>query len=162
MNKTEDGMYSIMLNVCTTSVLRHLLDPVVPYVWIHNHIPDTTIHWWKADVPVNSEAYLSGADVRLVQYDLLMSTDEFLAKLDFFLGSGISLSQMNQKVPNSLWIESIPAHSVNKVLMQNGMKNRFYLPHAMEVANFRSVDINYIKRVSLIPEIAELLINGAD
>jgi hypothetical protein len=54
--------------------LTSFLNPIIPWIWIVDHCPNTRIEWWKAQVPLNAaEATLSG-DMRLVHYDMQLST----------------------------------------------------------------------------------------
>jgi len=149
IRETENGLFSVTLKPCTCSILSLLLEPI-GYVWIHGHMPDTIIHWWTARIPLSSSDYLESADIRLLSYDLLMATPDFLRHLDSF--DGISLSQFSRRVPDTLTLDRIKGGDETRVLLRNGLICRFYLPHAQEMASFSCVSRERI----------ETLVNQAD
>jgi hypothetical protein len=100
--QTEDGLYSIMLRPCTAEILRHLLDPDIPYVWVVGHDPYRYLEWWTCSLPLRKSGSTLGLEVRGLRFDLLMSTSAFLSRLSEF--DGLSLFQMRRKVPNTLAI----------------------------------------------------------
>jgi hypothetical protein len=151
--------FFVMLDTCDCSVLRHLLHPEADFIWIHSHTPDPSLGWWEADVPVSPRDILEGARIRAMEYDLLIDRATFLKELDRFLPHGINLTQLTRPVPESLWIPSLPKGREEAVLIENGMKVRFYLPHAGEIAQFSATDRDHIEAVCSIPEIHDLILN---
>lgn len=158
IKRTEFGTFIIMVRPCTCHILNYLLDKSVPYVWIINHLPVPSLRWWKASVPVSEHDQLENANIRLIEYDLQMETEDFLTNLNRFENHGISLIQIMKKVPGSLWLQSLPEKSETKILIDNGMVNRFYLPHAGENARFESVRKEYLEEIITIPYIRGYLI----
>ena len=150
--------FFVMLDTCDCSVLRHLLHPESNFIWLHSHLPDPALRWWNADVPISLNDILEGVQIRAMQYDLMMERDIFLRELNRFLPHGISLTQLMKPVPDSLWLQKLPEAKQESILIENGMKTRFHLPHAWEVAQFSTTDRNHIEAVCSIPEIQDLIL----
>lgn len=148
----------VMLAPCTTDVLRHLLDPDVPWIWIAGHLPDERVRWWPATVPLAPNVYGDAVEVRTLGYDLLLETRRFLELAPAFARSGITLTQLDRRVPDTLTLGALSEAAREAVLVQNGMRARFDLPHAMECAQFTCVDRAHLERVCASPEIAPLLL----
>jgi hypothetical protein len=143
--RTNDGRFTLMLQPCTAEVLRHLLDPEVPYVWIVGHSPHKYLEWWKCQLPLSASSVASSLEVRGLCFDLLLLTSEFLTRLSEF--DGLVLHQMSRKVPNTLTLEGLDDRNRTRVLVQNGLAASFYLPHAMECASFTTVERGAIEKV---------------
>lgn len=141
----DDGQFSIMLRPCTADVLRHLLDPELPYVWIVGHYPNPVLEWWTCPILLGESREISDLEIRSLRYELLLPTSEFLARVAEF--DGLSLYQMRRRVPNTLTIEGLSERSRTRVLIQNGLAASFYLPHAMECASFTTVERDAMERV---------------
>ena len=156
IRKDIDGLYSIALKPCTCTVLKGLLEPR-GYVWLRGHTPDTFIHWWRATVPITATDYLKDAEVRLLAYDLQMPTDQFLGTLHRFEQHGISLVQLQGRVPNTLWLDRIEERARTKVLLKNGLISTFYLPHAHEVAVYRAVNPDTLQTIIKRPEVSQFV-----
>ncbi len=133
-----DGLFTVMLRTCTAEVLRDLLDPEAPYVWVVAHHPHRSLQWWTCSVPLGRDGRASPIEVRALAFDLLMPTSEFLARLGEF--DGVSAHQMRRKVPDTLTIEGLDDRNRVRILIQNGLVASFYLPHAGECAWFATVD----------------------
>jgi hypothetical protein len=136
--QTGDGLFSIMLRPCTAEVLRHLLDPEVPFVWVVGHYPHKYVEWWGCHLPLSKAGVASPLEVRGLHFDLLLPTSEFLTRLSDF--DGLVLHQMRRRVPNTLTIEGLDERNRTRILVRNGLAASFYLPHAMECASFRTVE----------------------
>ena len=143
--ETADGLFSIMLRPCTAGVLRHLLDPEVPFVWVVGHDPHKYVEWWNCHLPLHKSGVASALEVRGLRFDILMPTSEFLTRLSDF--DGLVLYQMRRKVPNTLTIEGLDERNRTRILVQNGLVASFYLPHAMECASFTTVERGAIEKV---------------
>ena len=152
--RTNDGLFSIMLRPCTAEVLRHLLDPDVPFVWIVGHQPDRIAEWWSCYLPLSKDGKSYPLEVRQLCYDVLMSTTEFLTRLTEF--DGLTLYQMRNKVPNTLIVERLEERNRVPVLVQNGLAAAFYLPHAHECAQFATVERRTIERCLRIDVVRRL------
>jgi len=150
--------FYVMLDTCDCSVLRHLLHPEANFIWIHSHTPDPSLRWWKADVPISPNDVLGGARIRAMEYDLMMERDAFLKELDRFLPHGISMTQLTKPVPGSLWLPSLPKDKEESILIDNGMKTRFHLPHAGEIAQFSATERDHIETVCADPAIRDLIL----
>jgi len=144
-------LFSIMLDSCDATILKHLLNRDIGHVWIQSHMSDTRLLWWKADIPISPSVYMKDVEVRCPTMDIQMTTDRFLENIDLFKPHGLDLVQMSKKIPNGLWEKSIPESAINKVLVSNGMFCRFSLPHECEVAQFQCVSQDYVDQVSEDP-----------
>jgi hypothetical protein len=133
-----------MLRPCTAEVLRHLLDPELPFVWVVGHSPHKYVEWWNGHLPLSTSGVASALEVRGLHFDLLMPTTEFLTRLSDF--DGLVLHQMRRKVPNTLTIEGLDERNRARILVQNGLAASFYLPHAMECASFTTVERDAIEK----------------
>jgi hypothetical protein len=135
---TDDGLFRIMLRPCRASVLAHLFDPEVAFVWVVEHLPNRNVEWWNCTLPLSKSGKSSPLRVRLVGFDLLMPTSEFLTRLDEF--DGLVAHQMRREVPDTLLSERLDQRNRTRVLVENGLASTFYLPHAGECASFDTVE----------------------
>jgi hypothetical protein len=158
ITESKYGYYYIMLDASEASDLRHLLHPDGEHIWIHSHTPDPCLRWWSTDVPISPGVVLSGARIRLMEFDLLMTRSDFLAHLDMFTPHGMIMSQLTRPVPNSLWLQSLPEEQTDRILIQNGMLCRYHLPHRIETAQFSCTDRTHLERVVALPEISAKLL----
>lgn len=149
-------MFSVMLRPCTCSVLAHVLDPAVPYVWVHRHAPHDTIEWRRAHIALSAPGPLQDVEVRQLEFDLQLPTAQFLELLPEFACHGLVLFQMIRRVPDTLTLHGISDAAVNRVLIQNGLHLRFNLPSALECAELASPHREVLKRVLQRPEVREL------
>jgi hypothetical protein len=143
-----------MLRPCKAEILRHLLDPEVPFVWVVGHFPNPYAEWWRCNLPLSKSSEASALEVRGLRFDLLLPTNEFLTRLSDF--DGLTLYQMKRKVPNTLLTERLDERNRVRVLVQNGLFASFYLPHAMECASFTTVERAAIEKVLANEEIRTL------
>jgi hypothetical protein len=157
IHESKHGYYFIMLDASEASDLRHLLHPEGGHIWIHSHRPDPALRWWTADVPISPGVVLPAARVRLMEFDLMMQRDEFLSRLDLFAPHGMAITQLTRPVPNSLWLQTLPDEQIDRILIQNGMISRYYLPHRIETAQFSCTDREHLERVAAQPEISAKL-----
>ena len=158
IQESKDGYFYIMLDGATAGDLRYLLHPDAQVIWLHSHCPDPILHWWKADIPISPGQIWASAEVRLVDYDLMVSLSDFLDRLHLFEPHGMTLTQLTRRVPDSLWARSLSDTEIYRVLKQNGLMSRFYLPHAVETAQFSCVDRSHLERVIAIPEVRRKLL----
>lgn len=153
VHESEHGLYHILLDAAEASDLRYLLHPDADYIWIHSHLPDPAIRWWTADVPISPGVVWPSAKVRLMEYDLMMTRHEFLDRIELFNPHGLRLTQLIKAVPDSLWLNSLPEEQATRILVQNGMKARFFLPHRVETAQFCCTDRAHLEQVITVPQI---------
>lgn len=130
----QNGMFSLMLRSCTAGILAHIVDPSVPFVWIRCHTPKRYLQWWSTQVCLSEAGLPHAVEVRSMSFDLQLRTNRFLELLPEFEDHGIVLFQMNRRIPDTLTLAGIPDEAMNRVLIQNGLHLRFYLPHAIECA----------------------------
>lgn len=157
IEKIDTGFYKIALYSGTYQLLPYLLAPELPYVWITNHSPKS-YGWWKTQLPLSSHTPLRTVLARGIQFDLLLSYQEFMDWLEDFAEFGFILYQTVKPVPDSLRLESIAERSQIRVLVQNGVKTGFILPHPEEVAVFWSSELSIIRRALSFPQVRDIAI----
>ncbi len=140
---------------CTPSVLRHALNPGIPFVWMRRHLPQTQISWWNADVPLFLGGRPYNLEVRGLEFDVQMTTERFLTLLPELEEHGMGLFQMNKRVPDALEFH-IEDPNINHILILNGLFLNFTLPHANETALLCSPSKEYLKNLLKIPAIRDL------
>ncbi|MEK6701082.1 MAG: hypothetical protein AABZ53_02390 [Planctomycetota bacterium] len=152
----RNGMFNFMLRSCTARILVHILDRDTPFVWIRRHAPCRDMRWWRTKVPLSIDGAPFNVEARMLNFDLQMSTSEFLENIAEFDGHGLVLFQMSKRVPDSLTLDGIADDLVDRVLVQNGMTLRFYLPHAVECAQVTSPQRATLEQVLRRPEVNAL------
>ncbi len=152
----REGVFSVMLRSCTCGILSHILDRAVPFVWIRRHMPQRSLQWWRTELPLAPTGRLYGVEVRSLEFDLQLPTESFLELLPEFEEHGILLFQMSRRVPDTLTLDRIAEEAINRVLLQNGMHLKFYLPHAMECAQLSSPRSDVLATILQRPEIGAL------
>jgi hypothetical protein len=150
----EHGLYILMLDVCSSLVLPHILNENVPYIWLEGHSPHPSLEWWRAEAPIRKGGKLHSLKVRTLRYDIQMATKEFLALLPEFKDAGMLLMQMEREVPNTLCLSSLNEKAKYNVLVQNGLYLEFYLPHAREYASVVSARREVLEGIRDNPVIA--------
>jgi hypothetical protein len=154
-------MFNVMLQSCTCSVLASVLDPAVPFVWVRGHMPQSVVQWWHTHVALSSTGRPQDVEVRRMEFDLQLSTSRFLELLPEFEDHGIVLFQMTRRVPDTLTLHGVPDATIDRVLIQNGLHLRFYLPHAIECAQLASPHREVLERALQRPEVRELAYGAA-
>jgi hypothetical protein len=152
----QDGMFSVMLRPCTSGVLAHILAPFVPFVWIRRHMPHRYVQWCKARVPLSATGQPQDIEVRSLEFELQLSTGRFLELLPEFEEHGMDLCQMTQRVPNTLTLNDVSDAAAGRILIQNGLHLRFYLPHAVEFAQLASPHREVLEGALQKPQVREL------
>jgi len=136
--REQNGMFSVMLSVCSAGILSHILDPAVPVVWIRDHSPNRYLQWWKTQALFSEKGAFHEAEVRWMRFDLQLPTARFLEYLPEFEDHGMLLFQMTRRVPDTLTLDGLDHKAADRVLIQNGLHLRFNLPHANECAQLAS------------------------
>jgi len=146
IGQDDNGMFRLALSPCYSTILRYLLDPAVPFVYLLDHMPNETLQWWNVDMPLAKDRPARPFHVRMLQYDVCMRTSEFLQHIEDVKGLGMDVLQTSKELPATLIPRRIDESNRMKALLANGLESRFYLPHAMEVAVFRSRTRETIER----------------
>jgi hypothetical protein len=149
-------MFSVMLRQCKCSLLAHILDPVVPFVWVRSHMPHSIVQWWHTQVALSPTGRSHDIEVRLLEFDLQLPTSRFLELLPEFENHGIDLLQMARRIPDTLTLHGVPDAAADRVLVQNGLHLRFYLPHAVESAQLASPHREVLENALKKTEVKEL------
>jgi hypothetical protein len=157
----SSGMFSLMLRSCSSDILAHILDPAVPFVWLRRHTPKRYIQWWPTRVPLSERGQPHDVEVRSLEFDLQLTTARFLELLPEFTDHGIVLFQMTRRVPDTLTLDRIAESAVERVLIENGLHLRFYLPHAIESAQLASPYREVLERALQKPQVRELAYDAA-
>jgi hypothetical protein len=152
----RNGMFSLMLRPCTCDILGQILDPNVPFVWIRRHTPKRDIQWWNTKAALSETGQLHELEVRSMEFDLHLRTARVLELLPEFADHGIVLFQMTRRVPDTLTLDRVADDSVDRILLQNGLRLRFYLPHAIECAQLASPRREVLEQALQAPEVREL------
>ena len=137
------------VHAATVGSLLRFLNKAIPWVWVISHIPNAKYEWWRTQVPLNDAGSMFSGDVRLVQYDLQLSTSEFLMAAVAFEDSGISLIQSRQRMPATLDLRwNMPNR--NQILRLNGAFLSIDLPHANETAVVACYESGYLSAIAVI------------
>jgi hypothetical protein len=88
-----------------------------------------------------------------MEFDLQLQTARFLELLPEFEEHGMELFQMVRRVPDTLTLYGVADDVVDRILLQNGLHLRFYLPHAVECAELASPDREVLERALERPEV---------
>ena len=91
MSTDSVDLETLKVERATVQSLLRFLNKAIPGIWIIGHIPNTKYEWWRTQVPLNADGAMINGDVRLVQYDLQLSTHDFLLRAAAFEDSGITL-----------------------------------------------------------------------
>jgi hypothetical protein len=96
-----------------------------------------------------------------MELDLQLPTARFLELLPKFEDHGMELVQMTRRVPDTLTLNGVPESAVARVLIQNRLRLRFYLPHAVECAQLASPDREVLEKALERPEVRKLAYGAA-
>lgn len=146
LEKNPRGYDMLFVHGATASTLASLFNPEVPYVWIFGHMPHRYVEWWNATLPLTEKESITG-QVRLLSYDLQLTTAEFLNKISAFDNFGLALVQAHKPMPNTLDLARIPEDQQDQVLINNGAFLRLWLPHAVETACLVCYEHGYLDAV---------------
>ena len=150
----QPNIFDLMLNPCSAMVLPHVLGEEVPFVWLESHCPNNRTEWWQAQVPLRRGGQYFPLKVRLLRFDVMFPTRQFLSLLPEFADAGMLLLQLERELPNTLRPEDLNDNERYKVLMQNGLYLEFDLPHAGEYARVVSPHRDVLERIKDNPVIA--------
>jgi hypothetical protein len=130
----ENGIETLYVHGATVSLLSRFLSQSVPWIWISDHLPKSTVQWWKTASPLNENNFFEDAEYRLVQYDMMLQTSRFLNIVPELEDFGVRLVQTHNRMPDTLVLDRIPENQQLEILKKNGAFLHFYLPHAQETA----------------------------
>jgi hypothetical protein len=83
---------------------------------------------------LNAEETRIKAQIRNLVFDLNLETEKFLSRISGFDDHGLMLLQSIKPMPASLFRSEMPNEIQDKILVQNGVTLKIYLPHAIETA----------------------------
>ncbi|MDH5446832.1 MAG: hypothetical protein OEY52_14880 [Gammaproteobacteria bacterium] len=146
IEKDKEGYESIVIDNAKVSDLVKYLDPNTPYIWLFGHMPNPRVEWWKTQVPLNKTEFIE-AEVRNIEFDCQLTTNEFIKKADQFNDFGLNLVQSTKPMPNNLDIYKIPENTQCTVLIKNGATLRVWLPHSVETAVVTSFKEGYLSEI---------------
>jgi hypothetical protein len=91
-----------------------------------------------------------------MEFDIQLPTARFLELLSEFEEQGIILFQMSRRVPDTLTLHGLADDAVNRVLIENGLHMKFFLPHAVECAQLASPHREVMERALQGREVREI------
>ncbi len=154
----EKGIYTLGLESASCLLLSYLLSPAIPYIFAYRYKPNDMSEWWECPVMLSKKEKLYRLEVKRMEFDFQMSTDEFLDILDEFGKSGIEIFQSNNKIPSTLAIYTINENSLLRVLRHNGITSRFYLPNYHGEATFWTFDKEHFSNILENPAISDRIL----
>ena len=146
IEKNRSGHDMVFVHGAIASKLASYLNDAVPYVWVLGHMPNRYVQWWETTVPLNHTEHIQ-ARVRLLTYDIQLSTSEFLAQVKAFDDHGFVLVQSHKPMPDTLDLARIAEEQQDKILIQNGAFLRMWLPHAIETASVICYQPGYLATI---------------
>lgn len=144
----RDGVETLYVHGATVSTLQPFLNLEIPWVWVLGHMPNHVVEWWQATLPIDKSRKPITAEFRMVGYDVLLPTSQFIELAPGFENHGLALIQSRQRMPNTMDLSRIPENQQSKVLRSNGAFLRIYLPHAGETAQVQCFEKGYLAKVS--------------
>jgi|GEM_PF-2383460 len=145
--KNSSGFDTFYIHGAVVSNFGCFINPKIPYIWIIGHMPNPMIQWWHTELPINTKGKSLEANFRLVSYDLMLTTEEFLKNIHAFNDHGIDLIQSNNRMPDTLAFAPIPHEQRDKILIRNGAFLRIDLPHAVETGLITCFQENYLSKL---------------
>jgi hypothetical protein len=149
-------MFSLMLRSCTAGILAHVLDPAVPFVWIPRHMPNRHLKWWSTQTRLFEMGPLHGLEARLIEFDIQLSTSRFLELIPEFENHGLVLFQMTRRVPDTLTLQLLPDAAIDRILLQNGLHLRVYLPNDEPWGQLTSPHREVLEQALQKPQVREV------
>lgn len=140
----DDSLYCMSLNYCDTSILPYVLNKNAKYLLINCHNPNPYFAWYNASLQIKESGELHSLKVRHVNFDIQIDTEDFIMMNAEFKEFGIDLLQFNKPIPNTL-VYDIQKPQMNKILIQNGLFLKFYLPHKGETASICCTNREYLE-----------------
>lgn len=143
---SHSGHDRIFVPSAIASKLALFLNKEVEYVWVLGHMPNRYAQWWETTVPLNRAESIR-TQVRLLAYDLQLSTSEFLDRVNSFDDHGLALIQSHKPMPDTLHLSRIPENQQDNILIKNGAFLRLWLPHAFETACVTCYEPGYLATI---------------
>lgn len=143
-----DGVETLFVHEATVSTLTPFLNPEIAWIWVLGHMPNPVFEWWQATLPIDKSGKTIAAEFRMVGYDLLLPTWQFIENAADFEDHGLVLIQSRQRMPKTMDLSRIPDGQQSKVLRSNGAFLRIYLPHAVETAEVQCFEKGYLAKVA--------------
>jgi hypothetical protein len=127
-------MFGVALRPCTIKVTALFLPQSDATVWLPNHAPNERLEWWTTQVPISGHGEVLTAQIRNLQFDIQLPVARFREQLSALGDHGVELYLLERPVPNTLTLTEVPEADRGRILKDNGLIARFYLPHSHEVA----------------------------
>ena len=152
----DDGTFSILFPAARCSILPHILDPNVPFVWLVDHTPVRHWGWWDTRCQLSATGPHHQVSVRMVTFDLQMPTAQFLQILPELSEHGMDVLQMTMRVPDTLVLSRLAAQEQTSILLQNGFHLRFKMAFSGETAYVISPHRHVLENLLQIPAVRDL------
>src|SRR5688572_18964564 len=107
IEQTATGHELILVYGAVASRLVPFLNPQIPFIWILVHMHNRALQWRDAEVPLSPEQKIT-ARVRMLSYDMQLSTEEFMAQAEVLDDHGLVLIQSRKPMPDTLELSRIP------------------------------------------------------
>lgn len=98
-------------------------------------------------MPINRSESITGK-IRMLSYDLQLTTNEFLERVHSFDDHGLVLIQSRNPMPDTLDLSRIPEQVQDSVLIKNGAFLRIWLPHSVETALVTCYEPGYLDTIN--------------
>ena len=141
-NVTEEGLATALVGPATLTELASALEPSAGHVLLSGHRPLAGAGWIEARVPLTSDQALRPNLLRVsrLQFDALLTTDEFLGVVERLDGVG-GLVRQFAKLPSDDVNLDDPRATVRMARYRAfGLRVGFDLPHARESALIFAID----------------------
>lgn len=150
--------YGFFLEELNSDLTMTLLDSTAPYVWIPHHRPLLYMKWWEAEVPINEDGKQFRGRIRNLDYDLLISLNDFARLKDAIMSEGFELYQSLKPIPDTLMLDHIPHKNRLKVLRDNNVILGINQPSRGDFSFFWTFRVEILNRVISQKGVAEQII----
>jgi len=140
-------MKHIVFEIESNDDILELIDKRFDHFFIHKFNPHNTIEWYSADLKTANFDF-KGATIRNMELDLQTNLDG-LKKLIDLNTNYLRIYQFEKSVPDTLLIEHLPENTIEKILLQNGLRHLFFID--FEFLILSSFDEEYIDMIKNHP-----------
>jgi len=118
-------MKEIVFNINSNEEIWDLIDKKFNHILIHKFNPNETLEWWNTDIRMKNKVLFENVAVRNMEFDI--STDLNGLKSILSLNTNqLRIYQFDRPLPNTLSFDYLPENSLEKILLQNGLKHSFF------------------------------------
>lgn len=149
IKETSRGLFGVLLPMCDASILSKVLDPNVPWVTLIGFWSKEACNWIEQHLPplFDPSRRMESVQVRRLEMDVSLPTEDFLSALPSFLGHGVDLVQAARPLPHGLSVAELKPESKAHVFREVGIVLDFHLPHPHEHALLTSSSREVLGRI---------------